>query len=77
VGYDDLTIDMLFEMASVERAAGTTEQQAILSYMAGCRGEPPFGGGCPANPNIGPDFTLQQCILDCTVCGTAVIREVY
>lgn len=75
LGFDDLTIDFAFRLARADRDAEFTEVESINDAMAGCRGD--FGGGCPTNPNLDETFTLQDCVLNCSACMTAVFAEVY
>lgn len=74
-GYNDVAIDFIYNVASADRDAGFTESEAISDAVAGCRGD--FGGGCTENPNIGPSFTLQECIFGCSACIAAVAADVW
>lgn len=77
LGFDDIIVDFGINIAEANKEAGFSELQSINNEISGCRGESEFGGGCPVNPNIGPDFTIQQCILNCSSCFIAIIAEVY
>ena len=74
-GFDELSIDSAFDATRINRDAGFTELEHVLSALADCEGVRGFG--CPQNPNIGPDFTVEQCIVQCVSCAEAVAREVY
>lgn len=75
VGFDDVYTDFVFDVVLADQEAGYSEVEEINSAIAGCRGD--FGDGYSTNPYVGPDYTVQQCILDCSACLTAVISEVY
>ncbi len=75
VGVDDIYIDSIFNGVRADYDGGFSELEEMNGMIAACRGD--LGTGCPVNPNIGPNYTLQQCIADCSACSTAIVAEVY
>lgn len=75
VGFDELFIDAIFDVARIERDAGTTALELIDDAFRGCRGV--NGGGCPENPTVFDTVSLNECIISCVECPTAVVRVVY
>lgn len=75
VGATDDLINFTFTLVRADRDAGFTAYAEIIGGIGGCSGD--YGGGCPTNPNVGFGYTLQECILDCSVCSTVIVEEVY
>ncbi len=72
---DSQSVETFITAARIDRDFGFSEFQEITALFGACAGD--FGAGCPTDPNIGPDYTVGQCINECNACSAAVIRAVY
>ena len=74
-GFQDATIDIFFDVVRIDRDAGFTELEEANIAVPACRGD--FGAGCPENPIVFDQASLNECILTCSGCFFAIVRTVY
>ncbi len=77
IGFPETITQSLIMSAREDREFGFSFNEVLNDGFDGCAGEGIHEGGCSTNPNLGPDFTEQQCVAGCITCLSAVINQVY